>query len=165
MSKNNYRLAVIVSLLIVLFLMINHSKGPASEPNDSYVIQKMSSKIDSMMNVIKSRDTLIVSRDTVVYRTNKIKEIIKEYSTTTDTIIKIKLCDTLAVKCDSIASQYSRNDSLFREQVKSYKSIVSAKDSIINNQQKDIAKLGRRVKFAAAVSAIAAAAITTIILK
>lgn len=165
MSKDNYRLSVIVSLLIVLFLMINHSKDPVSSPNESYVIHKMSHKIDSMMNVINSRDTLIVSRDTVIYRTNKVKEIIKEYATTTDTIIKIKLCDSLAIRCDSIASQYSRNDSLFREQVKSYKNIVSAKDSIINNQQKDIAKLGRRVKFAAVASAIAAAAITTIILK
>lgn len=167
MRKEWYRIMVTLVLLLLCFLtMIKELRSPdlsAAKPSDP--TSAMSLKVDSMMKIISSRDSLIVTRDTVVYRVNKTKEIIREYINTKDTVVKIKLCDSLAVRCDSIASQYSRNDSLFRQQIASYVHIISIKDTIINNQNKDIAKLNRRVKFVATVSAIAAAAATAIILK
>jgi hypothetical protein len=94
-----------------------------------------------------------------------VKEIVLQYVNTKDTIVKVALCDSLVVRCDSIASQYSRNDSLFRQQVSDYKDVIASKDTIINNQKNTIAKLNRRVKFVAAASATAAAVLTTILLK
>jgi hypothetical protein len=117
------------------------------------------------MKSIEARDTIIVPRDTVIYRTKKVKEIVFQYVNTKDTIVKAALCDSLVIRCDSIASQYSRNDSLFRKQVDDYKNVIALKDTIISNQDNAISKLNRRAKFVAAASATAAAVLTIILLK
>ena len=43
--------------------------------------------------------------------------MIVKYQTITDTITKLQMCDTIVVKCDSLAEQYRRQDSLHREYV------------------------------------------------
>lgn len=67
--------------------------------------------------VIVKYDTLILHRDTVIQHTEKLQSMIVKYQTITDTITKLQLCDTIVVKCDSLAEQYRQQDSLHREYV------------------------------------------------
>lgn len=96
----------------------------------------VNSKVDTLIREIEHRDTLLIERDSVVYRTERIRETVKEYRLTSDTITKLILCDSLAVACDSLAVQFSRQDSLYREQIVDYKAIVSLQDSIIKAKPK-----------------------------
>lgn len=164
MTKVSYRVFLILTIIAMLGIIVHTTKmtAPGSASGQATVAEV---KIDSLEKSIRHRDTIIVPRDTVIYRTKKIKEVIVEYVNTKDTIVKIAMCDSMAVRCDSISSQYSRNDSLFRQQVYEYQQIIVLKDTIINDQKNTIAKLSRRVKFVAAASATAAAVLTTILLK
>ena len=164
MTKNSYKVFLVLTIIAMLGIICNVTKmSPPGSIHDNG--SKIESRVDSLMKSIHARDTIIVPRDTVIYRTKKVKEIMLQYVNTKDTIVKVALCDSLVVRCDSIASQYSRNDSLFRQQVSDYKDVIASKDTIINNQKNTIAKLNRRVKFVAAASATAAAVLTTILLK
>jgi len=164
MTKNSYKVLLMLIIIAVIGIICNVKNGRTPESihdNGS----KIELRVDSIMKSIQARDTIIVPRDTVIYRTKKVKEIVFQYVNTKDTIVKAALCDSLVVRCDSIASQYSRNDSLFRQQVYEYQQIIVLKDTIINDQKNTIKKLSRRAKFVAAASATAAAVLTIILLK
>lgn len=67
--------------------------------------------------VIVKYDTLILHRDTVIEHVERLQSMIVKYQTITDTITKLQMCDTIVVKCDSLAEQYRKQDSLHREYV------------------------------------------------
>lgn len=67
--------------------------------------------------VIVKYDTLILHRDTVIEHVERLQSMIVKYQTITDTITKLQMCDTIVVKCDSLAEQYRQQDSLHREYV------------------------------------------------
>ena len=93
-------------------------------------------KVDTILQRIEYRDTLLIERDTVVYRTREVKNLITEYRTETDTVVKLQICDSLAVKCDSLADQFNRQDSIYREQISDYRRVVGVQDSIIKSKPK-----------------------------
>lgn len=95
-----------------------------------------SSKVDWIKVEIQKRDSFIIDRDTVIYRVKEVRELITEYRTETDTVTKLIKCDSLAIACDSLAVQYSRQDSIFREQIGSYKSLVAVQDSLLKVKPK-----------------------------
>lgn len=67
--------------------------------------------------VIVKYDTVILHRDTVIEHVERLQSMIVKYETITDTITKLQMCDTIIVKCDSLAEQYRQQDSLHREYV------------------------------------------------
>lgn len=91
---------------------------------------------DTIRERIINRDTLLISRDTVIYRTKEVKNLITEYRIETDTVLKIQICDSMAVKCDSLADQFVRQDSIHREQIFDYKLLVSVQDSLLKVKPK-----------------------------
>lgn len=119
------------SVLIVILIAAVCGLYFRSCGNDSPVLVA-----DTIRERIEHRDSFLIERDTVVYRVREVKNLITEYRTETDTVIKIQLCDSLAVKCDSLASQFSRQDSVYREQISDYKLLVSVQDSIIKLKPK-----------------------------
>lgn len=109
---------------------------------------------DTIRERIINRDTLLISRDTVIYRTKEVKNLITEYRIETDTVLKIQICDSMAVKCDSLADQYKRQDSIFREQIVDYALLVSVQDTAIKSQESEIKKLRRRNRILIGLSAV-----------
>lgn len=101
------------------------------EKHPSVDMKPLEQRIESLRNAINNRDTLIVHRDTVIRQTNRIKELTREYYTKIDTVLKLQICDTLAVACDSLADRYREQDSVFRAQIFDYKQLVSKQDSSI----------------------------------
>lgn len=67
--------------------------------------------------VIVKYDTLILHRDTVIEHVERLQSMIVKYQTITDTVTKLQMCDTIVVKCDSLAEQYRQQDSIHREYV------------------------------------------------
>lgn len=122
---NSFLLIVVGACIAVLFM--DRCNGRQSVDN---------SKVDSIKVEIQKRDSLIISRDTVIYRVKEVKTLITEYRIETDTVLKLIKCDSLAIACDSMASQFSRQDSLFREQITDYKAIVSVQDSLLKIKPK-----------------------------
>jgi hypothetical protein len=94
-------------------------------------MKPLEQRIESLRNAINNRDTLIVHRDTVIRQTSRIKELTREYYTKIDTVLKLQICDTLAVACDSLADRYREQDSVFRAQIFDYRHLVSKQDSSI----------------------------------
>jgi hypothetical protein len=94
-------------------------------------MKPLEQRIESLRNAINNRDTLIVHRDTVIRQTNRIKELTREYITHIDTVLKLQICDTLAVACDSLADRYRTQDSVFRAQIFDYRQLISKQDSSI----------------------------------
>lgn len=68
-------------------------------------------------DVIVKYDTLILHRDTVIEHVERLQSMIVKYQTITDTVTKLQMCDTIVVKCDSLAEQYRQQDSIHREYV------------------------------------------------
>jgi hypothetical protein len=101
------------------------------EKQPSVDMKPLEQRIESLRNAINNRDTFIVHRDTVIRQTNRIKELTREYYTKIDTVLKLQICDTLAVACDSLANRYREQDSVFRAQIFDYKQLVSKQDSSI----------------------------------
>ena len=101
------------------------------EKQPSVDMKPLEQRIESLRNAINNRDTFIVHRDTVIRQTNRIKELTREYYTKIDTVLKLQICDTLAVACDSLADRYREQDSVFRAQIFDYKQLVSKQDSSI----------------------------------
>lgn len=91
---------------------------------------------DTIREQIVQRDSFLIPFEVVKDRTHEVKTIIKEYYTETDTVLKIQICDSMAVKCDSLASQFNRQDSIFREQIVDYKLLVAVQDSMIKAKPK-----------------------------
>ena len=78
-----------------------------------------SGKVETVVEreVIVKYDTLILHRDTVIEHVERLQSMIVKYQTITDTVTKLQMCDTIVVKCDSLAEQYRQQDSLHREYV------------------------------------------------
>lgn len=91
---------------------------------------------DTIREKIIQRDSLLISRDTVIYKVKEVKNLITEYRIETDTVLKIQICDSIVITCDSLASQFSRQDSLFREQIKDYSALVGLQDSMLKIKPK-----------------------------
>lgn len=96
-------------------------------------------------------DSILIPRDSVENGTRIVNNIVIEYRTTTDTLYKLQLCDSLATACDSLANQYNRQDSLFRLQIESYSNLVNDLDSanallagMVEEQGEKVDKLRRR---------------------
>jgi hypothetical protein len=133
-----------VGVLVVLCVwFIRSCEGP--QPTD---LTPLKDQIDSLRNAINKRDTLIVHRDTVIRQTSRIKELTREYYTKIDTVLKLQICDTLAVACDSLADRYREQDSVFRAQIFDYRQLVSKQDSSI-----ELLKKQRTRRFIAGFSA------------
>ena len=118
------------------------------EKQPSVDMKPLEQRIESLRNAINNRDTLIVHRDTVIKQTSRIKELTREYITHVDTVLKLQICDTLAVACDSLADRYREQDSVFRAQIFDYKQLVSKQDSSI-----DLLKKQRTRRFIAGFGA------------
>ena len=88
-----------------------------------------SGKVETVVEreVIVKYDTLILHRDTVIQHVERLQSMIVKYQTITDTVTKLQMCDTIVVKCDSLAEQYRQQDSLHREYVNDLQVIVSDK--------------------------------------
>ncbi len=73
-----------------------------------------SGKVETVVEreVIVKYDTLILHRDTVIEHVERLQSMIVKYQTITDTVTKLQMCDTIVVKCDSLAEQYRQQDSL-----------------------------------------------------
>jgi hypothetical protein len=116
-----------VGVLVVLCVWFIRS----CEDNKRVDLSGIEQRIDSIKRAINSRDTLIIHRDTVIKQTSRIKELTREYYTKIDTVLKLQICDTLAVACDSLADRYREQDSVFRAQIFDYTHLVSKQDSSI----------------------------------
>jgi len=138
MSKTSVGLIAVLIGIIVWLSLQKSCSAPVSTSNDVW-----QHRIDSLLQTIDGRDTLLISRDSVIYRTTKTKELITEYRYTSDTVTKIILCDSIVVSCDSLADQFVRQDSVFREQVSDLKLVVITQDSVIVDQSGTIKKLKR----------------------
>ena len=138
MSKTSVGLIAVLIGIIVWLSLQKSCSAPVSTSNDVW-----QHRIDSLLQSIDGRDTLLISRDSVIYRTTKTKELITEYRYTSDTVTKIVLCDSIVVACDSLADQFVRQDSVFREQVSDLKLVVITQDSVIVDQSGQIKKLKR----------------------
>lgn len=103
--------------------------------------------------VIVKYDTLILHRDTVIQHVERLQSMIVKYQTITDTITKLQMCDTIVVKCDSLAEQYRQQDSVHREYVNDLQVIVSDKATENAKLQK---KNRRKTAVIAALSGIIA---------
>ena len=103
--------------------------------------------------VIVKYDTLILHRDTVIEHVERLQSMIVKYQTITDTVTKLQMCDTIVVKCDSLAEQYRQQDSLHREYVNDLQVIVSDKATENAKLQK---KNRRKTAVIAALSGIIA---------
>lgn len=90
--------------------------------------------------VIVKYDTLVLHRDTVIEHVERLQSMIVKYETITDTVMKLQMCDTIVVKCDSLAEQYRQQDSLHREYVNDLQVIVSDKA----NENAKLQKKNRR---------------------
>lgn len=88
-----------------------------------------SGKVETVVEreVIVKYDTLILHRDTVIEHVERLQSMIVKYQTITDTVTKLQMCDTIVVKCDSLAEQYRQQDSIHREYVNDLQVIVSDK--------------------------------------
>ena len=117
----------LVGVLVVLCVWFIRT----CEKQPSVDMKPLEQRIESLRNAINNRDTLIVHRDTVIRQTNRIKELTREYITHVDTVLKLQICDTLAVACDSLADRYREQDSVFRAQIFDYRQLVSKQDSSI----------------------------------
>tara|TARA_R110000822_G_scaffold72922_3_gene175279 strand:- start:9459 stop:9932 length:474 start_codon:yes stop_codon:yes gene_type:complete len=138
MSKTSVGLIAVLIGIIVWLSLQKSCSAPVSTSNDVW-----HHRIDSLLQTIEGRDTLLISSDSVIYRTTKTKELITEYRYTSDTVTKIVLCDSIVVACDSLADQFVRQDSIFREQVSDLKLVVVTQDSVILDQSGTIKKLKR----------------------
>jgi hypothetical protein len=138
MSKTSVGLIAVLIGIIVWLSLQKSCSSPVSTSNDVW-----QHRIDSLLQTIDGRDTLLISSDSVIYRTTKTKELITEYRYTSDTVTKIVLCDSIVVACDSLADQFVRQDSIFREQVSDLKLVVVTQDSVIVDQSGTIKKLKR----------------------
>ena len=103
--------------------------------------------------VIVKYDTLILHRDTVIEHVERLQSMIVKYQTITDTVTKLQMCDTIVVKCDSLADQYRQQDSVHREYVNDLQVIVSDKATENAKLQK---KSRRKTAVIAALSGIIA---------
>ena len=137
---NKTSVITIIALVgaVVWLSLAKSCSAPVSTSNDVW-----QHRIDSLLQTIDGRDTLLISSDSVIYRTTKTKELITEYRYTSDTVTKIVLCDSIVVACDSLADQFVRQDSIFREQVSDLKLVVVTQDSVIVDQSGQIKKLKR----------------------
>jgi hypothetical protein len=124
MKRFDIYLAGVLVVLCVWFIR-------TCEKQPSVDMKPLEQQIDSLRDAINKRDTLIVHRDTVIKQTSRIKELTREYYTKIDTVLKLQICDTLAVACDSLADRYRKQDSVFREQIFDYRQLVSKQDSSI----------------------------------
>ncbi len=114
-----------------------------------------SGKVETVVEreVIVKYDTLILHRDTVIEHVERLQSMIVKYQTITDTVTKLQMCDTIVVKCDSLAEQYRQQDSLHREYVNDLQVIVSDKATENAKLQK---KNRRKTAVIAALSGIIA---------
>lgn len=114
-----------------------------------------SGKVEKVVEreVIVKYDTLILHRDTVIEHVERLQSMIVKYKTITDTVTKLQMCDTIVVKCDSLADQYRQQDSLHREYVNELQVIVSDKATENAKLQK---KNRRKTAVIAALSGIIA---------
>lgn len=150
MNRNN---APYLILIIALGLLLAYEKGC----NSGEVVKSDEAwqhRIDSIMNQINWRDTILISRDSVVYRTAVLRETLRDYRLIHDTLQKIILCDSIVIACDSLASQFNRQDSIYREQIHDYSTIVANQDSVIFDQSGQIKKLKLRNKILVSLAAI-----------
>lgn len=145
MKRIDIYLVGVVLACIILFT----KQCDTTPPVDNSELIK---RIDSLKNNIRHRDTLIISRDTVINNVRNIKETIKEYYTTTDTVEKIVICDSLVKSCDSLASQYLQQDSIFRAQIYDYRTLVETQDSVITILKTDIDRAKRKGNIKAGIS-------------
>ena len=74
-------------------------------------------EVVTQREVIVKYDTIILHRDTVIEHVERLQSMIVKYQTIKDTVTKLQMCDTIVVKCDSLAEQYRQQDSLHREYV------------------------------------------------
>ena len=139
MNKTSVGLIAVLIGIIVWLSLTKSCSAPVSTSNDIW-----QHRIDSLLQTIDGRDTLLIRRDTVIYVTNTIHRLTTDYRNTTDTVTKLILCDSIMVACDSMAYQYSRQDSIFREQVSDLKLVVSTQDSAIFDQSGQIKNLKRK---------------------
>ena len=114
-----------------------------------------SGKVETVVEreVIVKYDTLILHRDTLIQHVERLQSMIVKYQTITDTITKLQMCDTIVVKCDSLAEQYRQQDSLHRDYVNDLQVIVSDKATENAKLQK---KNRRKTAVIAALSGIIA---------
>lgn len=138
MSKTSVITIIALVGAVVWLSLAKSCSAPVSTSNEDRW-----HRLDSLMQSVAIRDTLLIRRDTVIYVTNTIHRLTTDYRNTTDTVTKLILCDSIVVACDSMAYQYNRQDSIFREQVSDLKLVVVTQDSVIVDQSGQIKKLKR----------------------
>lgn len=149
MIKNNVFTLIAIIVCAVLLSHIKSCSEPVTKPDEAW-----QHRIDSLLQNVSGRDTLLIRRDTVIFVTNTIHRMSTDYRNTTDTITKLILCDSIVVACDSLAYQFNRQDSVWREQVSDLKQVVSIQDTVIQSQSGEIKKLKRRNRFLIGLSAL-----------
>jgi hypothetical protein len=124
-------------------------------------------KNNKLMEQINHRDhQLTANHDTIIYRTKEVKNIIVEYRTIRDTVLKLQACDSLAVQCEALADKCRENDSLHFKQEYDLKKVIANKDTIISIQSSEIASLKKnKRRLTIGLAATTTALITSLIVR
>lgn len=141
MSRSNF-IAFSALIGVIVWLSLTKSCGNVNTQDNGY--DSLMTEIRDLKQSVSDRDTLLIVRDSVVYHTERLRETLREYRLTHDTLTKLILCDSIVVACDSMAYQYNRQDSIHRVQEHELKKIVSKQDTVIQFQASNINDLKRK---------------------
>jgi hypothetical protein len=121
--------------LLALALVAMSVTRSCTQANDGLNKAKYDSLITAIsvkMDSVNARKEIMqTSSDTVIYRSNKVKEIVREYYTIHDTISRLIYCDSLAEECEELAYDCAINDSLHRKQEVDLGAVISKQDTLI----------------------------------
>lgn len=147
-------MVVAVAILSILLFRQCGSKPSHGGITTNDAINSIQHRIDSVMTIVSQRDSVINrSTDTVIHDTHTIDHYITNYLTQTDTVFKLRECDSLVVASQKLSKDCLRNDSLHRSQeadlkvtISYYKSSLDTAKYQLKSDSLQIAKLTKQKK-------------------